>query len=244
MIKSIASLSKDNVPSLMTNNALYYLSNNKWLLLSTDNVVKVEFDQDSNVWDSECITFRGKNVGLLQYLELKDLQVVVLGLDNDITISDLNNVHLFHTSLDSEMASCAFIQSDSNNDPQIFIGTTLGRILRINEKDSDWKLNEEFRIDTNIWTIGQFKDFLVLSLESGTLEFWKNTGSWDRVAVNESKYPSTCMCVLETEYLVVTRLHGNIDILNSDLTTLISVGAHTGYISGIAFSSNRVIMFC
>jgi hypothetical protein len=141
------------------------------------------------------------------------------------------------------MASCAYIQCDSNNNPQIFIGTTLGRILRITEKDSDWELNEEFRIDTNIWTIGQFKDFLVISRESGALGFWKHTGSWNRVAVNESKYPATCMCVLETDYLLVTRLHGNIDILSSDLTTIISIGAHTGYISGIAFSSNRVIMF-
>jgi hypothetical protein len=155
----------------------------------------------------------------------------------------LNGLQLFHTNLESENATCAFIRSDGNNNPQIFIGTTLGRILLIKtNEDSDWDLKEEFKVSKNVWAIGQFKDLLVVGLESGALEFWKNIGSWDRITVNESKYPCTCISVFGSDYLLVTRLHGNIDILNRDLNIVISIGAHTGYISGIAFSSNQVIV--
>jgi hypothetical protein len=243
MIRSIASLSKENgAPCIMMNNALFPLSGNTWLVVLNDNVVKAEFGQDSNFWDNECISLKGKDVQTLQYLELNEFKCIVVGLCNEIMISDLDGVQLFHKKMDMENATCALIQSDSNNHPVIFIGTSLGRILRINTgKDSDWELNEEFKVSQNIWTIFQFKDFLVISLESGELEFWKNTGSWETIAVIESKYPCTSMYAFESEYLLVARFNGNIDILNSDLCTLISIGAHTGYISGIAFSSNKVI---
>lgn len=58
-----------------------------------------------------------------------------------------------------------------------------------------------------------------------------------------SRYPGTCMCVLESDFLLVTRFHGSIDILNRDLCLEISLGAHTGYISGISVELNKVIYF-
>lgn len=235
MIKSIASLPKENGISCMMNNVLYPLHSNNWLVVLSDKVVSVEFGPDSTVFDNELMSIT--DVRVVEYLEINDLKYIFVVLQNDFTISDMEgDVQLSYGLMDSETATCCIVQYDNAH---LFIGTTLGRILRIS-KDSNWEVKEAFNVSTNVWAICHFQGFLVVSLESGSLEFWSDSGSWTCIKVLESKYPGTCIRVLE-DFLLVCRFHGNIDIINRNLCTVISIRAHTGYISGMAFSSNRVI---
>lgn len=192
MIKSIASFSKDNsTPCLMMSNGLYLLPNNNWLMVLNDKIAKAEFSiQDLNIWHDTCISLVGKDVRMVQYLKMKDLNYLVVGLENEIMVIDLDTgIDLFHRQMSLENATCALI---TNVCQQILIGTTLGRIFRINaigNKDLDWELCKDLKMSENIWAICEFKDYLVLSLGSGALEFWKETdGSWNCIKKIESKY--------------------------------------------------------
>lgn len=252
MIKSIATLSKENgMPCMMMNNGLYHLSKNNWLVVLNDKIVKAELSADeSNVWHDTCINLAGKDVRMVQYINMDDMNYVVVGLENEIIVSDLDSgVELFHKEMSSEDVTCALISKYN-----LIIGTNLGRILRINvreSKDVDTEICQEFKISKNIWAICEFQDFLVISVESGALEFWKNNnGSWNCMKRTESKYhyftlisrfPGTCMHAISCDFLLITRFHGAIDIINRDLNLEITLGAHTAYISGISFDSKRVI---
>ena len=193
MIKSVAKFPKeDGVPSLLMNNGLCALSENDWVIVSRDKILKFELNGDELTRiDTEFTSLKGRDILLVQFIKTNIVNILI-GLENEIIISDAaSGIQLFHLKLEvSEIVTNGFTKWESGVH-NLWICTNKGRVIHCaqNLNDLQWELHDIIKlVDTIIWAICMFDQYLVISIESGALEFWRDQeGTWSCLKRIQSK---------------------------------------------------------